>query len=225
LSAGEKAPLSFDRQPMKVYRAGATIEAAPGALRHAKLILSGWACREMMLPNGRRQLLSVLLPGDLIGNCSAESALQLADVVAIDSVTVASIEPLMRAVRKDADAFPRIVSGLAELRLSEERRLLDHMVRLGSEPAAQRMADFLLELSQRCRAIGFVTEDSFLMPMTQEMLGDALGLSLVHVNRVLNRLRQANLIKLHGGVLKIQDAIGLASFAGLASADERQAWA
>lgn len=167
------------------------------------------------MPNGRRQLLSILLPGDLIGSCLNQRALDLVEIVAISNVRVMNIAGLLRAVEEHPDEYTGITRGLSVLRFSEERRLLDHMVRLGSQPALQRIAGFLLELFQRCRVIGYVSAGSFVMPLTQEMLGNALGLSVVHVNRVMRQLKSEHLIDLHGGIVRILDVTGLARIADL----------
>ena len=196
------------------YCADTTITDSQSEWISPNLIVSGWACRERLLPNGRRGLLSILLPGDVIGNCREKRALDMVEVTAISDVQISCLAPLMRLIEAEPSRCGGIIDGLSALRFREERRLLDHMVRLGLQTAPQRTASLLLELFQRCREIGFVTGGSFLMPLTQEMLGDALGMSVVHVNRVIRELRIRHLLYLHSGIAEIEDVAGLASAAG-----------
>jgi len=173
-----------------------------------------------MLPNGRRQILSILLPGDLIGHAGPESGLAAADVTAIDTVCVKDIEPVVRSVQERPDGYPRIAAAIEEKRLADELRLLDHMVRLGSQTALQRLAGLLLELFRRCSAAGLVTGNSFVFPLTLEMLGEAAGLSTVHTSRVLTRLRGTGIVGLHAGIATIADEAALAGLAGPSLTDD-----
>jgi len=215
LADHERALLLNCQQHFKCYMAGSEISGTRDQLQRHTLIVSGWACRERIMANGRRQLLAVLLPGDLIGGCINQRALDLVEVVAISNVRVMNVATLFRAVEDHPDEYPGIARGISLLSFCEEKRLLDHMMRLGSQPALQRVAGFLLELFQRCRAIGYVSGGSFVMPLTQEMLGNALGLSVVHVNRVMRQLKASNLIDLHAGIVNILDVAGLARVADL----------
>jgi len=122
----------------------------------------------------------------------------------------------MQMLAENPTGYPGIVRGLELLRLAEERRLIDHLVRLGSEPAHQRIASCFIELLERCRAIGFVTGGSFAMPLTHEKLSEYVGLSPVHVSRVLRQLRADGLIRLQPGVAEIVDLPGLARVAATA---------
>jgi CRP-like cAMP-binding protein len=82
----------------------------------------------------------------------------------------------------------------------EDALLLDHAVRLGRLTAFERVAHFLLELQQRLEIAGLGDRQRFPLPLTQEILADALGLSIVHVNRTLQQLRRTGLIELRSGV-------------------------
>ena len=219
LSDDDRRLLIHPNQKSRCYSAGTVLSAAGCLNNWPKVVVSGWAGRESISPSGRRQLLSIFLPGDLIGNRDEQRALDLVEAVAISNVRVVSAEELFRAINADPIRYAGIVNGLSALRFLEEHRFLEHMVRLGAQPALQRVAGFLLELFERCRAIGFVSGGSFVMPLTQEMLGQALGLSVVHVNRVIGHLKNDRLIDLNPGIFKILDPAGLASAAGLESID------
>jgi CRP-like cAMP-binding protein len=81
----------------------------------------------------------------------------------------------------------------------QEARLLDSLVRLGRQTAYERVAHLLLELHRRLSVVGLAYDQRFSMPLTQEVLSDALGLSVVHVNRILQQLRREHLIELRSG--------------------------
>lgn len=191
------------------YEAGAQVRMAEDPSLRATLIVSGWACREQITASGNRQLLSALLPGDLIWSRGNSSALDFLDVTALSSLTVINVAGAMRTVMQDPASFPLITRGLARLRLAEENYLIEHAVRLGAQTAHQRVAGLILELFERCRTIGFVTGQSFVMPLSQEILSDFAGLSVVHVHRVLRRLKADGFIRVMSGVVEILDRSGL----------------
>jgi CRP-like cAMP-binding protein len=215
LARDERALLLKWQRPSRCYLAGSEMFGAQNRQQHPKLIVSGWACRERITASGKRQLLSILLPGDLIHGCVNQRALDRVEVVAISNVHVMNISGILREVEDHPDRYAGIARGLSLMSLAEEGRFLDHMVRLGSQPALQRIASFVIELYQRCRLIDYVSACSFVMPLTQELLGNALGLSVVHVNRVMRQLKAERLINLHGGILKVMDVPGLAQRAGM----------
>lgn len=178
------------------------------------LLVEGWACRQRVFPDGRRQVMSFYLPGDLIGSVldrraqrSPSSLFTLTPVIAADA------SALRKALVDDQETH----AGLAQAcRLSEtfdEMCLLNHVVRLGRQTAYERMAHLLLEICDRLDQVGLVSNRSFTMPMTQEILADALGLSIVHVNRTLQQLRRDGLIELKGPAVVLKDDAALADIA------------
>ena len=194
---------------------------APGALicpksdgsPYPRLITSGWACRPRILADGRRQMLGVLLPGDLIGDRGEARPLTTNPAAALTPVRTVSVTKLFDAVAAAPESFPNMVAALNKMDRVEEGRLLDHVVRLGCQNAIQRIAGALLEFYQRSTFIGFTHEGTFPMPLTQEKLGDLLGLSLVHVNRVISQLRRDKLVDIRSGIVAIHDFARLALLA------------
>jgi len=163
----------------------------------AVFVVSGWACRQRVLPDGRRQIFNFILPGDVIGAVRRQDP-ELAGVVSLTALETADAEPAVHAARlgkapglaRAFDAHERLEQGL----------LLDHMVRLGRQTAYERVAHCLLELQGRLEIAGLGDAQRFPLPLTQEVLADALGLSIVHVNRTLQQLRREGLIELRSGV-------------------------
>lgn len=166
-------------------------EASP----RASFIVSGWACRQRLLQDGRRQIFGLLLPGD---SFAFGHRPQLSAVVALTSVETVDAGYVDDAIGRGA--APGLAQALATATLVEEALLLDHAVRLGRMTAFERVAHFLLELQRRLEIAGLGDHQRFPLPLTQEILADALGLSIVHVNRTLQQLRRGGLIELRSGV-------------------------
>ena len=188
-----------------------------GAGLRPRVLLSGWACRMRMLPDGRRQIFSFLLPGDSIG-VSRAAPLALTTCIALTRVETADATLLRDAAAADGATG----LGLACTRAAglEDAQLLDHVMRLGRQTALERTAHMFLELRQRLAAAGLADGARFPLPLTQEVLADALGLSIVHVNRTLQQLRREKLIEMKSGwvVLLEPDALAArADFGGPAA--------
>lgn len=174
-----------------------------------RLIVAGWAARSRILPDGRRQFLSFLLPGDLIGMCRQPRPLAVATVVALTDVVYCVAPP--------RDAIPHLTDAYATSGAIEEAHLLGHILRLGRLNAQERIGDLFLELHERLDLAGLVSRDGFEMPLTQEMLADALGLTAVHVNRMVQQMRRDNDVKWKNGRLTLVDPVALTRKIGRAS--------
>lgn len=146
------------------------------------LLLDGWAARVRNLADGRRAIMNFLLPGDLIGNCDHDHPIAASTVVALTRVAVCPAPP-----RGQSPALDRAYK---LSRATEEAYLLAQITRLSRLNAHDRLADLLLELLERLGAAGLAPNGRYDFPMTQEIVGDALGLSTVHVNRTLQQVRR-----------------------------------
>lgn len=201
------------QQKVRIHGAGSQIMPDGDGTHHPRLITTGWACRPRILADGRCQILSILLPGDFIGDGGDGRPLALTPIVALTEVRTISVKLLFDAIAREPSRYRGLAEGLRYLTRLEEAQLLDHVVRLGRQTAMQRVAHCLLEFYHRLGAIGFVHAGSFSMPLTQELLGDTLGLSLVHVNRTLSQLKRIGLIKVASGSVTVLDADSLAGIA------------
>ncbi|WP_242098490.1 Crp/Fnr family transcriptional regulator [Sphingomonas sp. CROZ-RG-20F-R02-07] len=197
----------------KTHGPGSMICPKADGSPHPRLIASGWACRPRILPDGRRQMLNVLLPGDLIGDRGERRPLAMNPAVALTTVRSISASKLYDALLSKPDEYPQLCAALGRIDRMQESHLLDHIVRLGCQTALQRTAHCLLELHARLEAIGFTHDGTFPMPLTQETLGDLLGLSLVHVNRIMAQLKRDSLIRIRSGVAIVEDFTALALLA------------
>ena len=92
--------------------------------------------------------------------------------------------------------------------------VVEHLVSIGRRSAVERTAHFFLELVERLRLVGLATEKEFSCPLNQYVLADALGLSAIHVNRVLRQLREGELLTLKGRKVIIHDPVALKKLAG-----------
>jgi CRP-like cAMP-binding protein len=177
---------------------------------HVRLILEGFAFRYKMLPDGSRQITGYLVPGDfcdlhvwILGEMDHSIAtLTRCSVVEIPGETVTELTA----------RYPRIARALWWATLVDDAVTREALVSMGQRPADRQLAHFLCELLVRLQAVGRASETSYEFPVTQEDLGDTLGLSTVHVNRTLQKLRDDGLITLKGKTLTIPDPDALKRF-------------
>jgi CRP-like cAMP-binding protein len=172
-----------------------------------KLILSGYACAYKLLLDGRRQILSFEIPGDI---CDLPAFFLERMDHAIGTLTSGNVAIIPHEVLLDlTQTYPRIARALSHSILVDAATAREWMVRLGRRTAYERIAHLLCELWLRLDAVGLTQGGNFKLPVTQARLADALGLTPVHVNRILKQLRGSGLITLRGGTVRITDWEGL----------------
>lgn len=176
------------------------------------VMLAGWACRYQILPEGARQITAFLMPGDCCDMHLAASHVMDHNIATLTDAKVASI-PRARFEHLIATR-PILTQALWWAQLVDEGVLRAWIVSMGRRTSVERVAHLMCELYIRARSIGLTTGGELELPLTQLVLGDALGLTPVHVNRVLRRLRLLGIMRLHGGVLVIDDITKLALLAG-----------
>jgi len=197
---------SFDR-----IEAGAAIIRAGERSQSLIIVIAGWAFRHKDFSDSRRQILALLLPGD----CCGRDASRTPDhsVSALTAVTLVKIphSRLAEVVARHAE----IAAALAQAAVVEAAILRAWVANLGQRQARERMAHLFCELGLRTRTRGLAADgNSFRLPLTQQDLASVLGLTSVHVNRVLQRLRAEGLIGLRGGVVTVNDHDRLCALAG-----------
>lgn len=192
----------------EVYSAEAAVGDGAGALR---IIVRGWAARARVLPDGRRQIFSFLIPGDVVSG-RRRSSLWMADgVTALTRVETVELGVLCAAAAGRAEWIGALTHAFHATAATEDELLFDHIVRLGQQSAIERTANLFIELWQRLAAAGLARGQSYELPLKQEHLADALGMTLVHVNRTLQRLRNDGLLEFRGGKVTILEPRRLAS--------------
>lgn len=176
------------------------------------VLLEGMAMRYRSLPDGGQQIITLLLPGDL---CNAHVFLLNKMDHSIGTITPVRVASISRDTLMNVFAnHPRISAALWWSSLQEEAMLRERIVSLGRRNAHGRIAYLLCELFWRYQAIGLSNGDTFQLPLTQAELGDTLGLTPVHVNRILKEFRQRRLIAMRLKVIELIDIGGLQYIAG-----------
>ncbi|WP_027582107.1 Crp/Fnr family transcriptional regulator [Bradyrhizobium sp. Ai1a-2] len=171
--------------------------------KDVQLVVAGWACRYKQLEDGRRQVVSIFLPGD---SCDLNVFILREMDHSIGSITDVTVADLSREFFEEISAgYPRIVTALWWESLVDAAIQREWTLNLGQRTALERMAHLLCELFFRLRLAGLTNGESCDFPLTQADLADASGLSKVHVNRTLQELRSANLIVLKGKTLVVPD--------------------
>jgi CRP-like cAMP-binding protein len=181
---------------------------------HVQLILEGWACRYQQLENGNRQTTAFLLPGDF---CDTHITLFNEMDHSISTITECKVARIPRATIEALTARPGIARAFWWAGLVDEAILRAWIVNLGSRDALPRLGHLLCELYSRLANVGRASNDTLVLPITQEDLGDALGLTSVHVNRSLRKLVAAKLIAYNRQDLQIVDFDALRHMAGFDS--------
>ena len=204
LSEGEvgelKQLLNFVRQ----YPAHTEL-CAEGECQQPRILVTGWACQLHVLRSGRRQIVRFLLPGDLIGSLEWPAQPPISSVVALTPGTLADARPLVQAVYEPDNINTGFATLVRLAKRAEEVGLRDHIVRLGGRTAYERLVHLVLELHSRLYAVGLADIDSFILPLTQEAIADALGMSFVHTNRTLQQIRRDGLFVIRSGTVTIQN--------------------
>jgi len=177
-------------------------------------LIDGWAALYTLLEDGRRQIVQFVLPGALFGMFGAGGGRAIYGARALTNVLVCVIpHPVLTAsLREDYGVAMHLMRSL-----SRDRTLaFDHLTSIGQRNARERVACLILELFVRCRAQwpGNRIEEMYL-PLTQEHLGDATGLTFVHVNRVLRSMRKEGILEFHHRRLRILDPDRLVEVAGV----------
>lgn len=203
LSGREIALLESLAQRTDESTAGSELIREGQLLDSPRLLMAGWACRYRTLPDGRRQIFKFILPGDLFGFCLRPKAVALTATIALTPVVTADASPLATAITKDAASHPGLTQAWYGTVGLDEAYLLNQLVRVGRQTAYERTAHFILEIRERLAMVGLAGEASVAIPLTQEIMADALGLSVVHLNRTLQQLRRNQLIEFKGGMVRL----------------------
>ena len=180
--------------------------------RSVFILCSGFVWRYKILPDGKRQLLSFGLPGDLIGFPASffENA-----VNATGSLTDVVVATVPFAAFYDLFArFPRVAVALYWMAAREAAIYGEHIVDIGRRSAYERLAHLILELLTRLRSVGLADELSYVLPLTQELIADVLGLSGPHVSRMLRSMREEGLVTIEDHRLTVMDLELLTQLAG-----------
>jgi CRP-like cAMP-binding protein len=202
LSDQERAVIEELTKNSMAFEEGQDILLESEKSSSAYLLQSGWAIRYKVVPDGGRQIVSFLLPGDIFG--FRESLFELSDdsVQALTPVVVHRIPA--ENIAEICDSYTNLSLALTWARAREHAILTEHIVRLGRRNAYERLGHLLLELLHRLQLVDKAGSSEYFLPLTQEILADTLGLSIVHVNRTLRKLRNDKMIELDPQTRKLR---------------------
>lgn len=173
---------------------------------HVHVVLDGFACRYKTLEDGRRQVTAYFVPGDF---CDLHVFILCAMDHSIGALTPCTVSLVPRGAVLGLLARPALARALWWATLVDEAVLREWVVNVGRRDAHERVGHVLCELHLRLQAVGLADGGACELPLTQADLADALGLSIVHVDRTFQRLRAEGLIELRGKHLTILDAARL----------------
>ena len=203
LSAEDKAAL------VELSFSVRTVSASTYLLREGQspircgLLVEGYAYRQKLTPDGNREIVCLLLPGDLIDLQNIFLHQSDHDVQALTRVTVAEFN--VQSLRTLVLSRPAIGRAMWVVTLIEAAIYREWLLNIGRRPAAVRLAHLLCELHIRLQGESSQRMPGFDLLMTQEQIGDALGLTAVHVNRVLKGLERDGLITRSGRRIEVVD--------------------
>ncbi|WP_033921543.1 Crp/Fnr family transcriptional regulator [Sphingomonas sp. 37zxx] len=176
------------------------------------VVLEGWVCRYKILPSGTRQIMAFLMPGDA---CDLHVNLLPEMDHGIQALTIAKVAIISRTEMLTLmNDHPAIARAMYTAQLIDEGVMRAWIVSMGRRSSIERVAHLMCELYLRARNIGLAGDGEFAFPMSQLVLADALGMTAVHINRVLQELRLTGAMALHRGSVDIIDPIKLVHIAG-----------
>lgn len=168
------------------------------------LLLQGWVASCIILPDGGRQILKFHLPGDVLGSPSMSCEYTVETLTAVTNAVVVKV-PLERLGRIFTD-HPRIATFFLLSVQRERVALMDQLASMGRTSSESRLAALILDIYERLLPLGMVMDNSYEFPLTQELIGDFVGLTAVHVNRVMRVLTDRGLISRQGQRMTILNA-------------------
>lgn len=182
----------------------------------AYILAKGWVCSYKLQPDGTRQIVDFQVPGDFLGLRSV--LLRTSDHSFEPIVEIEAAEVLKSDLLAAFADTPRLATAILWAVSRDEAMVVEHLVGIGRRDADARMAHFLLEMGSRLALVGMGSKEGYDCPLTQYHLADVLGLSAIHVNRVLRQLREKGLVTFRDGRVSFQNHAGLVELAGFDAA-------
>ena len=165
------------------------------------VLCGGWGFRYFQLPDRRRQILNFLLPGDLF---SATSVFEQQFHFSVEALTEIQISGMRRAeVQARLATNPGVLTALVSSWAIDSRAADEMQTALGQRSAEERIAYLFLHLMERIAARSVIREQRYPFPLRQQHIADAIGLTPVHVSRVVSHLRERGIVELSDGLLKV----------------------
>lgn len=176
------------------------------------LIVEGFCVRSKTISDGKRQILSIHIPGEIPDLMSLFLHVMDHDLVTLTPSTLGFISH--QTLQKLHRRRPNVAEVFWRDTLIDAAMFREWIVNVGQRPAPARLAHVIVELRERLKVIGRIEGNSFEMPLTQEQIGEALGITAVHANRVIKQLRQEGIVAFHRGRVEVLDENKLLELAG-----------
>jgi CRP-like cAMP-binding protein len=188
-----------------IWRAHETIEGVP-------IVCQGWAANSTALTDGRRQILSFVLPGEMV---SASFVFDSTSQTSLEAVTDVRYRMFKRAgIRAAIGRDPKLLAALSKLWADESTRADQLAIDLGQRSADERIASLILHLADRLARRGMMRDGTVEFPLRHHHIADATGLTPVHAGKMLSELRRAGLVSLSGRSLTLLNPGELRRIAG-----------
>ncbi len=211
LAEAELAVLEQLHQRRRTFEAGRDLVHQGQSEQAAYILAAGWVVSYKIQPDGTRQIVDFQIPGDFLGLRSV--LLHTSDHGIEPIVEIEAAEVLVSDLLQAFAETPRLATAILWAVSRDEAMVVEHLVGLGRRDADARMAHFLLELGVRLSLVGMGSKKGYACPLTQYHLADALGLSAIHVNRVLRKLREDELVTFRDGFVTFNNYEGLVKLA------------
>ena len=203
LSADDKAALALVSKNVRFVDARRDVISEGDKPRFVHLVLDGWACRYKQLPDGKRPIVGLFVPGDF---CDVNVFILKYMDHSIGAITRLKLAMITSDEMTELTGTrPRITQALWWHELVTASIQREWTLNLGQRSAYERIAHLLIEIYIRLRTVGRAQHGRCDFPLTQNDLADATGLTAVHVNRTLQELRRDGLIELDRKQLQILD--------------------
>jgi CRP/FNR family transcriptional regulator len=203
LSDAERAAIAHIERGERRLKAGDVLMAEGGASNSLFIVRQGWMHSSVRLISGGRQILRFHYAGDLIGTSSIAWSQASTTLTAISDCLITDVPKTDLGALFQAQ--PRVAGLLYAIAAAENVAMSDRLTSIGRMGATERLSILLLDIMARLRVTAGGVVDSFDLPLTQSDIGDALGLTKVHVNRTIRGLERAGIIERTGRRVKIVD--------------------
>jgi CRP-like cAMP-binding protein len=211
LDEGDIAAIRLLPVVIRQVESGAPIVREGDRPSECCLVVEGFCVRAKTTSSGQRQILSIHIPGEIPDLQSLHLHVMDHDLVTLIPSTLGFISHT--ALRALTRARPNVAELLWRDTLIDASMFREWIANVGQRPAPDRLAHMIVELRERLAVIGRVENNAFDMPMTQEQLGEALGVTAVHANRIIKQLRDDNVLDFHRGRVTIRNETKLQELA------------
>jgi CRP-like cAMP-binding protein len=208
LTPGEHGALEQLEERERHVRRGATLQRENDPCNELFILRKGTMMCSVLLDDGSRQILRFLFPGDMMAISSLVYREAPETITALTDTVVCPFE--RTAMSKLIGDHPRLAALIMVYNQIERAALTDRLAALGRTSAKARVAAILLEMRNRMRVLDKGLSKTFTLGLTQEEIGDATGLTAVHVNRMLRQLEEDGLIAREAGRVTLTDERALA---------------